>query len=118
VFVAHNVRFDFNFISNSLKVVGIEELLNRNLCTVDLAKKTIDSPKHGLAYLREHLNIDDGEHHRAYADALSACKVLQECFKNIPEHVQTTEDLIKFSKSSNKKKKRRVHHNAKESNNS
>ena len=98
VFVAHNVKFDFNFISTSLKTVGLEELLNRKLCTVDLARKTIDTEKHGLAHLREHLDIQIGEHHRAYADALSAAKVLDACFENIPEDVKTTEDLIEFSK--------------------
>ncbi len=98
VFVAHNVKFDYGFISTSLKTVGLEELLNRKLCTVDLARKTIDTEKHGLAHLREFLDIQTGEHHRAYADALSAAKVLDACFQNIPEYVKTTEDLISFSK--------------------
>jgi len=111
VFVAHNVKFDFNFISTSLKTVGLEELLNRKLCTVDLARKTIDTEKHGLAHLREFLDIQTGEHHRAYADALSAAKVLDACFQNIPEHVKTTEDLIAFSKQAPRagsKKRRKV----------
>jgi len=106
VFVAHNVRFDYYFISSSLKLVGQEELLNRKFCTVDLSRKTIDAPRHGLAYLREFLNIDIGEHHRAYADAVSAGKVLQECFKHLPDDVKTTEDLIKFSNQNKKQKKR------------
>ena len=107
VFVAHNAKFDYNFISNSMKVVGLEELLNRKICTVDLSQKTINAPKHGLAFLREFLNIEDGKHHRAYADAISAGKVLMECFKNLPKEVKTTEDLIKFSKNNKKKKKRK-----------
>ncbi len=98
VFVAHNVKFDFNFISTSLKTVGLEELLNRKLCTVDLSRKTIKAQKHGLGYLREFLNIQIGDHHRAYADAISAAKVLDACFENIPPEVISTEDLIKFSK--------------------
>ncbi len=98
VFVAHNAKFDFSFISTSLKTVGLDELLNRRLCTVDLARKTIDTQKHGLAHLRDFLDIQTGEHHRAYADALSAAKVLDECFKNIPQEVYSTEDLINFSK--------------------
>ena len=106
VFVAHNAKFDYNFISNSMKVVGLEKLLNRKLCTVDLSRKTIDAPRHGLAFLREFLNIEEGEHHRAYADAISASKVLMECFKNIPEEIKTTEDLISFSKQSIKNKKK------------
>ncbi len=106
VFVAHNVKFDYNFISDSMKVVGLEKLLNRKFCTVDLSRKTIDAPRHGLAFLREFLNIDIGEHHRAYADAVSAGKVLEECLKNIPDEVQTTEDLIKFSNQNKKQKKK------------
>ncbi len=109
VFVAHNAKFDFSFISTSLKTVGLDELLNRKLCTVDLARKTINAQKHGLAHLRDFLDIQTGEHHRAYADALSAARVLDECFKNIPEEVYTTEELINFSKRaqrvSTKKKK-------------
>ena len=108
VFVAHNAKFDYNFISDSMKVVGLEKLLNRRICTVDLSKKTIDAPRHGLAFLREFLNIEDGEHHRAYADAISAGKVLIECFKNLPEEVKTTEDLIEFSKHNQKKKKKKT----------
>jgi DNA polymerase-3 subunit epsilon len=104
IFVAHNVNFDFNFISKSLESIGESELLNRRLCTVELAKRTIEAPRHGLGFLREHLEIDTGEHHRAYSDALSALKVLEECFKNIPQNVETTEDLIKFSKNQLKKR--------------
>jgi DNA polymerase-3 subunit epsilon len=107
VFVAHNVKFDYGFISKSLQTVGVDELLNRRLCTVDLSRKTIEAERHGLGYLREHLDIDTGEHHRAYSDALSAAKVLDVCFKNIPEHVKSTEELIKFSMGSTTKKKKK-----------
>ncbi len=100
VFVAHNVNFDFNFISKSLESIGESELLNRKLCTVELAKRTIKAPRHGLGFLKEYLEIDEGEHHRAYADALTASKVLNECIKNVPDEIVSTEDLIKFSKRS------------------
>ncbi len=107
VFVAHNVKFDYGFISKSLKTVGVDELLNRRLCTVDLSRKTIEAQRHGLGYLREHLGLDTGNHHRAYSDALSAAKVLDECFKNIPQHVKSTEELIKFSMGQTPKKKKK-----------
>ncbi len=107
VFVAHNVKFDYSFISQSLKIVGIDELLNRKLCTVELSKKTIEAERHGLGYLREYLDIDIGEHHRAYSDALSATKVLEVCFENIPDKIKSTEELIKFSKYSPSKRKKR-----------
>ena len=105
VFVAHNVKFDYSFISQSLKIVGIDELLNRRLCTVDLSKKTIRADRHGLKFLKEHLNIEEGNHHRAYSDAYSALKVLDECFKNLPEEIKTTEELILFSGAKKSKKK-------------
>ncbi len=105
VFVAHNVKFDYGFISQSLMTVGVDELLNRRLCTVDLSRKTIKADRHGLGFLREHLEIDCGEHHRAYSDALSAAKVLDECFKNIPQNIKNTEELIKFSKTTVHRKK-------------
>ena len=107
VFVAHNVKFDYNFIADSMKVVGLEKMLNRKFCTVDLSRKTIEAPRHGLGFLREFLHIEIGEHHRAYADAISAGKVLMECLKNLPEDIKTTEELIAFS-NFNKKQKKKV----------
>ena len=115
VFVAHNVKFDFHFISTSMKTVGLEELLNRKLCTVDLARKTIKAEKHGLGHLREVLDIQCGEHHRAYADAISAAKVLDECFKNVPEEIRTTEELINFSKHAPRVTSKRKQKNSKSS---
>ncbi len=108
VFIAHNVRFDYNFISGSLQKYGFEELLNRRLCTIALAKKTIESEKYGLSYLKEQLHIDTGDHHRAYADALSALKIFEISLKNIPEEVKTTEDLIEFSNPPRRKKKKQA----------
>ncbi len=107
VFVAHNVKFDYGFISQSLKTVGVDGLLNRKLCTVDLSRKTIEAERHGLGFLREHLDIATGEHHRAYSDALSAAKVLEVCFQNIPENINSTEELIRFSTSNTPRKKRK-----------
>ncbi len=106
VFVAHNVNFDFGFISKSLETIGDKELLNRKLCTVDLSRKTIDAPRHGLGYLKEFLEINEGEHHRAFSDAVSAAKVLDVCMKNLPSAVETTEDLIRFSKKAPAKHKK------------
>ena len=108
VFVAHNVRFDYNFISESLQKFGLEELLNRRLCTINLAKKTIESEKYGLSYLKEYLSIDTGDHHRAYADALSALKIFEISLKNIPSTVTTTEDLIEFSNPPKRKKRKQA----------
>ncbi len=105
VFVAHNVNFDFNFLSDKLEEIGFEKLANRKLCTIDLARRTIQSQRYGLRFLNESLGINTLVHHRAYADALTALKVLEIAFKNIPDEIKSTEDLIDFSKSKNKKVK-------------
>ena len=104
VFVAHNVNFDYNFLSDKLNELGFEKLANRKLCTIDLAKRTIRSQKYGLGFLNESLGINTLIHHRAYADALTAMKILVISFKNIPKDVKTTEDLIEFSKNGEKLK--------------
>jgi DNA polymerase-3 subunit epsilon len=106
VFVAHNVAFDYTFLSASFKRFGLGSIGNVRLCTIDLAKKTISSQKYGLAGLCETLNIKMASHHRAYSDALSAFKIMQESFKYLPKEVKTTDDLILFSTSKLKKSKK------------
>ena len=98
VFVAHAIAFDYKFISDSFKKYDLGELCNRRLCTIDLSKKVIDCERYGLKYLKEHLNIDIDNHHRAFSDALSTQKILKVCFDKLPKTVVTTEDLINFSK--------------------
>lgn len=98
VFVAHNVSFDYRFISESMERCGLGVLGNRNLCTIELAKRTIEAEKYGLGHLNVVLDINTALHHRAYSDALTASKILQLVFARIPESIQTTEQLIDFSK--------------------
>ncbi len=105
VFVAHNVGFDYTFLSASFKRFGLGSIGNAKMCTIELAKRTIDSPKYGLAGLCETLKLDLGNHHRAYSDAIASMKIMHECFKYLPEYVKTTDDLIQFSNSTKKMRK-------------
>ena len=102
VFIAHNVDFDYNFISNKLEQMGLEKLANRKLCSIDLAKRTIQSQRYGLEFLNENLGINTAVSHRAYADALTAYKIVQMALKKLPKEVKTTEDLIDFAKQGKK----------------
>ncbi|MCG3719511.1 DNA polymerase III subunit epsilon, partial [Aliarcobacter butzleri] len=96
------IKFDYNFISDSFEKYSLGKLLNRKLCTIDLAKRTIKSEKYGLSSLKELLNIDIENHHRAYYDALTTQIVFEKCLKNIDTNkIKTVEDLINFSKSDN-----------------
>jgi DNA polymerase-3 subunit epsilon len=107
VFVAHNVNFDYYFISDSLQNAGFGPLLNRRICSIDLARKTFEAPKYGLGFLIEFLEIETGPHHRAYSDALATVKVLEKSFESLPENVITTEDLLKFAKPNPKPRKKK-----------
>lgn len=107
VFMAHNVNFDYGFISSSMESAGFGPLLNRKICTIDLAKKTIVAPRYGLSFLTEHLEIKGQQHHRAFSDAYAATVVFETSLKNIPEHIITTEDLLNFAKPIPKKRKKK-----------
>jgi DNA polymerase III epsilon subunit family exonuclease len=97
VFVAHNISFDYKFISDSLKQNDLGELFNRKLCTIDLAKRTIKAKRYGLKYLKEEFNIEINNHHRAYFDALSTVEIFKLSLDNLPSNIQFTEELIDFS---------------------
>ena len=99
VFVAHAVKFDYSFISKSLQKVGYMELLNRHLCTIELAERTISSYRYGLSYLNEELELyKEATHHRALSDAITTAKLFKHTLKALPKKIKTAEELISFSK--------------------
>ena len=98
LFVAHAISFDYKFISDSFKKYDLGQLCNRRICTIELSKRVIECERYGLKYLKEHLNINIDNHHRAFSDALSTQKILEICLKKLPEEVVTAEDLIRFTK--------------------
>lgn len=108
VFVAHNVKFDYGFINASFEKFGLGTMLNRKICTIDLARRTIPSLKYGLGTLKELLGIDN-VHHRAFSDAVAAAEIFKASIKNVPSSVRYTEELIEFSKTANTVKKPVIH---------
>lgn len=105
IFVAHNVSFDFSFLNHSFERFGLGSIGNAKLCTIDLARRTFESEKYGLAYLNESLNIKSANHHRAYSDAYSAFVVMQKSLETLPHYVRNTDELIEFTVSSRKVRK-------------
>ncbi len=105
IFVAHNASFDASFLSASFHRHGLGDLGNPIMCSIDLAKRTFESERYGLAYLIESLAIPTTVHHRAYSDALSASYVMQKSLETIPEHVKSSDDLVKFATSSQKERR-------------
>lgn len=98
VFVAHNVKFDFNFINAKLIQNKIPMMKNSFLCTLQLARKTIDAPKYGLGFLNEFLEINHPIRHRAYADCVIALKVFEQSLLSLPNNIISTQDLLDFTK--------------------
>jgi DNA polymerase-3 subunit epsilon len=99
IFVAHDVKFDYNYISGSMQKIGLEPLLNRSLCSLALAERTIVSYKYSLAYLNRVFNFNpDATHHRAMSDVMTTYGLFLESLKKCKESLNNVEDLIKFSK--------------------
>ena len=101
VFVAHNIKFDYQFISDSFKKYDLGKIHNRSLCTIDLAKRTIKAERYGLDFLKELLHIEIDNQHRAYSDALSTSYIFKNAMSNLTQNINTTEELIDFCKSDN-----------------
>ena len=105
VFVAHNADFDYGFLNASFERFGLGNIGNPKLCTIELARRTFESERYGLAYLIDFLGIETATHHRAYSDAVCAAKVMEKSLENIPEYIGTTDELLQFSKSSKKQRR-------------
>ena len=99
IFVAHDVNFDYKFISGSLEKIGLEPLLNRALCSLALAERTITSYRYALFYLNDLYNFNpDATHHRAMSDVKTTYGLFQLALKNCDESLNNVEDLIRFTK--------------------
>jgi len=99
IFIAHDVKFDYKFISDSLNKIGLEPLLNRSLCSLALAERTVVSFRYALSYLNDTFNLNpNATHHRAMSDVLTTYGLFQLSLKNCTESINNVEDLIRFSK--------------------
>jgi len=105
VFVAHNANFDYTFLGASFERFGLGSIGNPRLCTIDLAKRTFESERYGLAYLIDFLQIERATHHRAYSDAYCAHQVMKKSLETLPNYVKSADDLLVFSTSSMKERR-------------
>ncbi len=99
VFVAHAVKFDYNFICAMYENLGMPPMLNRSMCSIDLAERTFSSFRYGLTYLNETLGLhQEADHHRALSDAITTTALFMKSLNLVDDSVQTAEALIQFSK--------------------
>jgi len=97
IFVAHDSYFDFNYIKAQLKKEGLGDLLNPEICTLTLSKKTIEASRYGLKYLIEELNLPEETLHRALSDAKTASRIMLLGFDKLPKEIKKTDDLLSFA---------------------
>ncbi|MEN8147239.1 MAG: 3'-5' exonuclease [Campylobacterota bacterium] len=99
IFVAHAVKFDYSFISAMYQKLNMQPMMNRSLCSIDLAERTFSSYRYGLNYLNDSLELHDtATHHRALSDAITTAKLFLISLELVDEKIETVEDLILFSK--------------------
>jgi len=98
VFVAHNARFDFGFLSAEFARVAptpLGELLLAQLCTVRLARKLLAHlPRRNLDAVSHHYGVTIEDRHRASGDALATAHVLRGLLRDASHRgVHTWADL-------------------------
>lgn len=79
IFVAHNARFDYDFVKEEFRRLGYT-FTRKQLCTVRLTRKTYPGLKsYSLGNLVQHFGIRLDNHHRALADATATTELLKFC---------------------------------------
>lgn len=77
VFVAHNVTFDWSFVSAELVRALGEAPEAVRMCTVRMLRRLVPSLRHrNLDVAARHFGVDIHARHRAYGDALATARVL------------------------------------------
>jgi DNA polymerase-3 subunit epsilon len=86
IFVAHNVRFDYNFIKHEFKKLNIE-YARKTLDTVQLSRKTFPQYRsHSLGNICRDLGIQIDNRHRALGDAKATTILLQKIIAQYNEN--------------------------------
>ncbi|HET9671519.1 MAG TPA: exonuclease domain-containing protein, partial [Actinomycetota bacterium] len=77
VFVAHNARFDFSFLNESLRRLDYAPLEGPPVCTAKLARRVVwpDVPNVRLATLARYFRTRTAPIHRAFDDAQACAEV-------------------------------------------
>ncbi len=77
IFVAHNVRFDYQFLREEFGRLGFT-FSRKQLCTVRLSRKAFPGLRgYGLSKLIDHFNIPIENRHRAMGDTMATVDVLK-----------------------------------------
>lgn len=93
VFVAHNVRFDYNFLKEEFRRLGFT-FKRKTLCTVRLTRRVFKGlPSYSLENLIRHFDLEVARRHRALDDTLATVEVLRRIIDAEKEET-SAKDLI------------------------
>lgn len=82
VIVAHNARFDYNFIKSEFRRINIP-FTKKNICTVQLSRKIFPQFKsHSLGNICRDLGISIDNRHRAFGDAAATALLLEQLIEH------------------------------------
>jgi DNA polymerase III subunit epsilon len=82
VFVAHNVRFDYSFVSNEYKRMG-HRYHRRQLCTVRLSRAILPGlSSYSLGRLCQQVGIPVEHRHRAFGDGAATAELFNVLLQN------------------------------------
>jgi DNA polymerase III epsilon subunit family exonuclease len=95
VFVAHNARFDWNFVSEEIRRARDLALDGPQLCTVRLARRLVKGVRScGLDNLTQYFGFENTARHRAAGDALVTADLLARLLRLAREEgAATLQDL-------------------------
>lgn len=78
VFVAHNARFDWSFLTAEVRRARGLRLAGSHLCTVRLARRLLPQlPSRSLDSLSWHFGLENSARHRAAGDAMATAQLLE-----------------------------------------
>ena len=102
VFVAHNVGFDWGFVTHTAKRERGIVLQNPLLCTVKLSRRILPRLKSkSLGPVAEHLDIRIPDRHRASGDAYATSLVLVKFLSYLARNksIHTLDELLRYQHS-------------------
>lgn len=99
VFVAHNARFDWGFVSAELRRAKAIALDGPQLCTVRLARRLVRNVRScALDNLTQHFGFENAARHRAAGDALVTADLLDRLLRLAREEgARTLQDVSAIS---------------------
>jgi DNA polymerase-3 subunit epsilon len=112
VFVAHNARFDWSFLSSEYQRVAstpLDAIAGERLCTVKLARRLLAHlPRRNLDAVAWHYGVTIDGRHRAAGDARATAHVLLGLLRDAQQRgVHTMEQLDRLLTGGTSRKKRR-----------